>query len=95
MLQCPAHSLAFCVCVLFCCSLNDSLDTREYHKPIFVYVTCFSRLLRGFVVSANLRNTLSSFYDDKWQSLQISVILREYFAEIAQNNVEIQAREIP
>ena len=54
-----------------------------------------ARLRRGFVVSANLRETRWSFHMGKWQTPQIPAIQSKASAANTQNNVKILARESP
>ena len=52
----------------------------------------FRAVLRGFVVSANLRDTLWPFCSGE---ITVSPILRKTSTTIAQTNIKIMAREIP
>ena len=48
-----------------------------------------AQFLRGFVVSANLRNIVWSFYNDKWQSPQISTKLSQQLCrQISKSRLE-------
>ena len=58
----------------------------------------FELLLHGFCVDSSSPLNLSdtwSFYMGKWQSPQISAILRKTSTRIAQTNIKILARETP
>ena len=54
-----------------------------------------AQFLRGFVVSANLRNTLLSFYRGSCQIPKPWAILHKTFTKNAQTNIKILALEIP
>ena len=69
-----------------------AIDIRELHEPGFDI--CL-QLLRGSLVSAYLCNTCWSFYSGKYQSPQISAILRKTSTTIAQTTVKSRLTKLP
>ena len=72
--------------------MSTSMPAREFHEPGFCNSS--AQFLRRFVVSANLRNTIWSFYRGETDSPRESPRLSANLPPtIAQRNIKILARK--